>query len=81
LVVGHSCVKFNGTSLGLSPRILDNRSLVITGMVTDVCIHGTLLSAANLEYRVTALTHWAGHGEDGRPQDVRHPEPESVGHV
>ena len=30
--------------------------LVVTGVLTDVCVHCTLLSAAARDYRVTAVT-------------------------
>ena len=56
VILGHTYDKFYGTPLDLALRSRDIRSLMITGVVTDVCVNCTLLSAANRDYRVTAVT-------------------------
>jgi ureidoacrylate peracid hydrolase len=56
VVRGHTYDKFDGTPLDLALRSRDIRCLIITGVVTDVCVNCTLLSAANRDYRVTAVT-------------------------
>src|SRR6185295_2576305 len=56
VVPGHSYDKFYGTPLDLALRGRDVRYLVITGVLTDVCVNCTLLSAATRDYRVTAVT-------------------------
>lgn len=56
VVRGHAYDKFLGTPLDLALRSRDVRYLVITGIITDVCVNCTLLSAANRDYRVTAVT-------------------------
>lgn len=56
VVQGHTYDKFYGTPLDLSLRSQDVRTLMITGILTDVCVNATLLSASNLDYRVTAVT-------------------------
>jgi nicotinamidase-related amidase len=56
VVRGHTYDKFLGTPLDLALRSRDVRSLVLTGILTDVCVNCTLLSAANRDYRVTAVT-------------------------
>jgi ureidoacrylate peracid hydrolase len=56
VVRGHTYDKFLGTPLDLALRSQDVRCLVITGILTDVCVNCTLLSAANRDYRVTAVT-------------------------
>jgi nicotinamidase-related amidase len=56
VVRGHTYDKFLGTPLDLALRSQDIRSLIVTGILTDVCVNCTLLSAANLNYRVTAVT-------------------------
>jgi ureidoacrylate peracid hydrolase len=56
VVCGHTYDKFDGTPLDLALRSQDIRCLIITGVVTDVCVNCTLLSAANRDYRVTAVT-------------------------
>jgi nicotinamidase-related amidase len=48
--------KLYGTPLDLALRSRGVRYLVITGVVTDVCVNSTLMSAANRDYRVTAVT-------------------------
>jgi len=56
VVRGHTYDKFYGTPLDLALRSHDIRYLIITGVVTDVCVNSTLMSAANRDYRVTAVT-------------------------
>jgi ureidoacrylate peracid hydrolase len=56
VVPGHSYDKFLGTPLDLALRSRDVRCLLVTGLLTDVCVNCTLLSAANRDYRVTAVT-------------------------
>ena len=56
MVRGHTYDKFYGTPLDLALRSQDIRYLIITGVVTDICVNCTLLSAANRDYRVTAVT-------------------------
>ena len=56
VVRGHTYDKFLGTPLDLALRGRDVRCLLVTGILTDVCVHCTLLSAANRDYRVTAVT-------------------------
>jgi nicotinamidase-related amidase len=55
VVQGHTYDKFYCTPLDLALRSQDIRYLFITGVVTDVCVNCTLLSAANRDYRVTAV--------------------------
>ena len=56
VVRGHTYDKFLGTPLDLALRGRDVRCLLVTGVLTDVCVNCTLLSAANRDYRVTAVT-------------------------
>ena len=56
VVRGHTYDKFYGTPLDLALRSRDIRYLLITGVVTDVCVNATLMSAASRDYRVTAVT-------------------------
>ena len=56
VVRGHTYDKFYGTPLDLALRGQDVRYLVIAGVVTEICVNCTLLSAANRDYRVTAVT-------------------------
>ena len=56
VVRGHTYDKFYGTPLDLALRSQDVRYLLITGVVTDVCVNATLMSAASRNYRVTAVT-------------------------
>ncbi len=56
VVRGHTYDKFLGTPLDLALRSQDIRYLLITGILTDVCVNCTLLSVANRNYRVTAVT-------------------------
>jgi ureidoacrylate peracid hydrolase len=56
IIRGHTYDKFLGTPLDLVLRSRDVRHLIVTGVVTDVCVNSTLMSAANRDYRVTAVT-------------------------
>jgi ureidoacrylate peracid hydrolase len=56
VIRGHTYDKFSGTPLDLALRSQDIRYLVMTGVLTDICVNSTLLSAANRDYRVTAVT-------------------------
>jgi ureidoacrylate peracid hydrolase len=56
VVRGHTYDKFHGTPLDLALRSRDVRWLILTGVVTDVCVNSTLMSAAARDYRVTAVT-------------------------
>jgi ureidoacrylate peracid hydrolase len=56
VVRGHTYDKFHGTPLDLALRGRDVRYLAIVGVVTEICVNCTLLSAANRDYRVTAVT-------------------------
>jgi ureidoacrylate peracid hydrolase len=56
VVRGHTYDKFYGTPLDLALRSQNIRYLLITGVVTDVCVNATLMSAASRDYRVTAVT-------------------------
>jgi len=56
VVRGHGYDKFYGTPLDLVLRSRDVRFLAITGIVTDICVNSTLMSAAQRDYRVTAVT-------------------------
>jgi nicotinamidase-related amidase len=56
VIRGHTYDKFYGTPLDLALHSRDIRSLVVTGVVTDICVNCTVLSAANRDYRVTAVT-------------------------
>jgi nicotinamidase-related amidase len=56
VVRGHTYDKFLGTPLDLALRGRGVRCLLVTGILTDVCVNCTLLSAANRDYRVTAVT-------------------------
>jgi ureidoacrylate peracid hydrolase len=56
VVQGHTYDKFLGTPLDLALRSQDVRSLILTGILADICVNCTLLSAANRDYRVTAVT-------------------------
>jgi ureidoacrylate peracid hydrolase len=56
VVRSHTYDKFFDTPLDLALRSRDVRYLVITGVVTDVCVNATLMAAATRDYRVTAVT-------------------------
>lgn len=56
VVRGHTYDKFYGTPLDLALRSRDIRYLIVSGILTDICVNCTLLSAAARDYRVTAVT-------------------------
>lgn len=56
VVAAHTYDKFLGTPLDLTLRARDIRWLIVTGVVTDICVQSTVLTAANLDYRVTVAT-------------------------
>jgi len=56
VVRSHTYDKFCDTPLDLALRSRDIRYLAITGVVTDVCVNATLMTAAMRDYRVTAVT-------------------------
>lgn len=56
VVAAHTYDKFYGTPLDLALRSQDIRWLMVTGVVTDICVNSTILSAASRDYRVTAVT-------------------------
>jgi biuret amidohydrolase len=56
VIAGFSVDKFYGTPLDLALRGRDIRYLIVTGIMADICVNATLLSATIREYRVTALT-------------------------
>ncbi len=56
VVRSHTYDKFYDTPLDLALRSREIRQLAITGVVTDVCVNATLMSAATRNYRVTAVT-------------------------
>lgn len=56
VVRSHTYDKFYDTPLDLALRSREVRYLLITGVVTDVCVNATLMSAATRNYRVTAVT-------------------------
>jgi ureidoacrylate peracid hydrolase len=47
--------KFYGTPLDLVLRALDVRYLLVTGMLTDLCVAATVYAATTREYRVTVV--------------------------
>jgi len=56
VVRAHAYDKFYGTNLDYALRSRDIRYLIITGIMADICVNCTLLSASTREYRVTAVT-------------------------
>ncbi len=56
VVRSHTYDKFYDTPLDLALRSRDIRYLLIAGVVTDVCVNATLMTAATRNYRVTAVT-------------------------
>jgi ureidoacrylate peracid hydrolase len=56
VILAHTYDKFYGTPLDLALRSREVRNLIITGVVTDVCVNCTVLSAANRDYHVTVAT-------------------------
>ncbi|MGQ9576164.1 MAG: cysteine hydrolase family protein [Thermoguttaceae bacterium] len=56
VVRGHTYDKFLGTPLDLALRSRDIRWLILTGILTDICVNSTVLAAANRDYRVTVVS-------------------------
>lgn len=56
IVKGRAYDKFYGTELDQALRSRDIRYLIVTGVLADVCVNATILSASTREYRVTAVT-------------------------
>lgn len=56
IVCAHAYDKFYGTNLDHALRSMDIRYLIMTGIMADICVNCTLLSASTREYRVTAVT-------------------------
>jgi len=56
VIQGYSLDKFYGTPLDQLLRARDIRHLVITGVMTDLCVLGTAFSASTREYRVTLVS-------------------------
>ncbi len=55
VVRAHAYDKFYGTNLDYALRSRDIRYLIITGIMADICVNCTLLSASTREYRITAV--------------------------
>jgi hypothetical protein len=56
VIRAHTYDKFYGTPLELALRARGVDRLIVTGVTTDVCVNSTVLSAANRNYRVIAVT-------------------------
>lgn len=56
IIQGYSLDKFYGTPLDQILRTREIRHLIITGVMTDLCVLGTAFSAATREYHVTLLS-------------------------
>ncbi len=56
VIQGHTYDKFYGTPLDLSLRSQGITHLVATGITTDVCVSGTVISGTTRDYRVTLCT-------------------------
>jgi len=56
VIRAHAYDKFYGTNLDYALRSRDIRYLIITGIMADICVNCTILSASTREYRVTAVT-------------------------
>ena len=56
VVSSHLYDKFHDTPLDLALRSRDVRCLIVTGVVTEICVNATLMGAANRDYRVTVAT-------------------------
>ncbi len=56
VVQAHTYDKFRGTPLDLALRTAGIDRLIVTGVTTDICVNCTILSAANRNYRVIAVT-------------------------
>lgn len=56
VIQGHTYDKFYGTPLDLSLRSQGITHLVATGITTDVCVSGTVISGTTRDYRMTLAT-------------------------
>ena len=56
VVSSHVYDKFHDTPLDMALRSRDVRCLIVTGVVTEICVNATLMGAANRDYRVTVAT-------------------------
>lgn len=56
IIQGYSLDKFYGTPLDQILRARKIRHLIITGVMTDLCVLGTAFSASTREYRVTLVS-------------------------
>lgn len=56
VIRAHTLDKFYGTPLDMLLRARDIRYLMVTGLLADLCVAGTVFSANAREYRVTAIT-------------------------
>ncbi len=56
VVRAHTYDKFYGTALDLALRCRSVSYLLVTGIVTEICVNATLMSASTRDYRVTAVT-------------------------
>lgn len=56
VVQAHTYDKFYGTPLDLALRSRGVERLMVTGVTTDVCVNSTILTAANRNYRVVAVS-------------------------
>ena len=56
VIRGHAYDKFYGTPLDLSLRSQGITHLVATGVTTDVCVSGTVISGTTRDYRMTLCT-------------------------
>lgn len=56
VVQAHTYDKLYGTPVELALQTWGIERLVVTGVTTDVCVNSTILSAANRNYRVVAVT-------------------------
>jgi ureidoacrylate peracid hydrolase len=57
VVASHVYDKFLDTPLDLALRTRQVTHLMVTGVVTDICVNCTVLSAANRNYHVTVVTN------------------------
>jgi biuret amidohydrolase len=56
VISAHTYDKLYGTPLELALRTWGIDRVIVTGVTTDVCVNSTILSAANRNYRVIAVT-------------------------
>jgi len=55
VIRGHTYDKFFGTPLDLALRSRDIRCLIVAGILADICVNATVLSASTRDYRVTVV--------------------------